>query len=82
MYCEHSKRIGDNYGITCQNCGQQLEGYGYGGFFGSNLKGNERCVHVWYKISDVEEECMYCHSSNSRRSLKPSKHRDIPSIFS
>jgi hypothetical protein len=62
MNCEHHKRIGDNYGVSCQGCKGVLEGYGYGGWFGSNLKGNERCIHVWWKINDIEEECMYCHA--------------------
>jgi hypothetical protein len=63
MNCEHNKRIGDNYGVSCQDCKQVLEGYGYGDWFGSNLKGNEKCIHnAWYKINDIEEECMYCHA--------------------
>jgi hypothetical protein len=62
MLCAHNKKIGDNYGLSCQECGQVLEGYGWGGWFGSNLKGNERCIHVWYPINHSEEECMYCHS--------------------
>jgi len=65
--CEHNKRIGDIYGLTCQDCHEVLEGYGYGGStFGS---GNERCSHgenTWYKISDIEEECMYCHIVRER----------------
>ncbi len=64
--CQHFKRQGDNYGITCQTCGAVLEGYGYGGFFGSNLKGNEQCLHVWLKISAEQEECLYCHSARER----------------
>ena len=66
MNCEHHKRIGDNYGVTCQDCKEVLEGYGYGGWFGSNLKGNERCIHIWWKISTEEEECMYCHVIRER----------------
>ena len=42
MKCEHHKRIGDNYGVTCQDCKEVLEGYGYGGWFGSNLNMNDR----------------------------------------
>jgi hypothetical protein len=62
MICEHNKRLGDNYGISCQSCGEALEGYGYGGFFGTNLKGNERCTHgSWYPINASEEECIYYH---------------------
>jgi hypothetical protein len=44
MTCEHNKRLGDNYGVSCQECGVVLEGFGYGGWFGSNLKGHERCL--------------------------------------
>lgn len=63
MICEHNKRMGDNYGISCQNCGQALEGYGHGGWFGSNLKGDEGCVHgAWYPVNADEEECLYCHT--------------------
>ena len=69
MNCEHTKRIGDNYGLSCQDCGKVLEGYGYGGWFGNNLKGNEQCIHgenAWYKINDVEEECLYCQRIRER----------------
>jgi hypothetical protein len=59
MFCHHDKRLGDNYGVSCQACQAVLEGYGYGGFFGSTLKGNEPCLHgAWYAISDTAEECL------------------------
>jgi hypothetical protein len=64
--CQHFKHIGDNYGISCQTCGEQLEGYGYGGFFGNNLIGNEHCIHVWLKTSAEKEECNYCHRVRDR----------------
>lgn len=67
--CQHRRWQGDNYGLTCQDCKEVLEGYGYGGWFGSNLKGSEQCIHgenAWYTISDVEEECMYCHVMRER----------------
>ena len=41
MFCDHTKRIGDNYGVSCRECQAVLEGYG--GFFGSNLTGHEPC---------------------------------------
>ena len=67
MFCEHTKRIGDNYGVSCQDCQAVLEGYGYGGFFGSNLTGREQCLHgAWFPISDAEEECLYCHTPRER----------------
>ncbi len=64
--CQHFRRQGDNYGISCQSCGAVLEGYGYGGFFGSNLKGNEECLHVWLKTNAEQEECTYCHVLRER----------------
>jgi len=67
--CQHLRRQGDNYGVTCQTCGAALEGYGFGGFFGSNLTGNEQCLHgenAWYKISAEQEECQYCHRMRER----------------
>ena len=62
MPCEHTNQLGDNYGITCQDCHEVLAGYGYGGWFGSNLKGQRKCLHVWGKISAEEEQCMYCEA--------------------
>lgn len=50
--CEHNLQIGDNYGVTCQICGEILEGYGY-------FAQSDYCIHVW---SDSGEgyECIYC----------------------
>ena len=64
--CEHTKRIGDNYGVSCQDCGIALEGFGYGGWFGSNLTDMEHCIHAWCKVSAGEEECLYCHRTRER----------------
>ena len=64
--CQHERKIGDNYGVSCQNCNKQLEGYGYGGYFGSNLKGNEKCIHVWWTTSTEQEECYYCQRVRER----------------
>jgi hypothetical protein len=70
IMCRHARKIGDNYGLTCQDCGEVVEGYGYGGWFGSNLKGNERCMHVWVNISDIAEQCMYCFREREREREK------------
>jgi hypothetical protein len=57
MLCEHTNLIGDNYGVTCQNCGQVLEGYGHGGFLSRKLQGDVPCIHgAWYPINATEEE--------------------------
>jgi hypothetical protein len=67
MFCDHNKRIGDNYGVSCQDCQAVLEGYGYGGFFGRHLTGQETCTHgAWFPISETAEECLYCHTTRER----------------
>jgi hypothetical protein len=43
-----------------------LEGYGYGGWLGSNLTGREQCLHAWFTLSAGEEECLYCHATRER----------------
>ena len=61
--CEHNNRIGDNYGESCRNCGKQLNGYGYGGWFGANLTGQERCIHLWSPIGEGGAMvCVYCEA--------------------
>lgn len=52
MACQHNRRIGDNYGISCMDCGAQLAGYGNNGEFAS-------CLHEWYYHGDIHH-CMYC----------------------
>jgi len=61
-HCQHNNKIGDNYGITCQDCGKQIEGYGYGGWFNSNLTGPRDCIHRYLPVGDDEEVCQYCES--------------------
>ena len=55
--CKHERTIGDNYGLTCQDCNEILEGYGYGGWFGNNLIKNRKCKH---KFPNDQEPCIYC----------------------
>ncbi len=50
--CQHLRTIGDNYGLTCLDCGEVLEGYGY------NVQ-THTCRHVFQKY-DEGYECMYC----------------------
>lgn len=59
--CRLDSRMDDEYGVTCGECGQVLEGYGYSGWLGSYLTGEERCVHAqWYVISGGRKACPYC----------------------
>ncbi len=57
--CPHRFKVGDNYGQSCGHCGEQLEGYGYGGHF-------VKCVHVFvnagnhYNNDDAGQVCTYC----------------------
>lgn len=74
--CKHLHIIGDNYGESCRDCGKQLSGYGWGGFFGRNLTGKETCIHLWSLVGDASENpvgdrlevCIYCQRE---RTLKP-----------
>lgn len=58
--CNHRNRIGDNYGESCYDCGKQLSGYGYGGWFGRNLT-KQTCIHLWSPCGNMEV-CIYCES--------------------
>ncbi|MDT8899515.1 hypothetical protein QYE77_14720 (plasmid) [Thermanaerothrix sp. 4228-RoL] len=55
--CQHLRTIGDNYGLTCLDCGEVLEGYGY------NVQ-THTCRHVFQKY-DEGYECMYCQGGNA-----------------
>jgi hypothetical protein len=37
--CPHDRKIGDNYGLSCADCGAQLEGLGFRG------EGDGTCHH-------------------------------------
>jgi hypothetical protein len=58
--CPHNSIFGDNYGMSCADCGEKIAGFGYGGWFGRNLNGNESCIHQWLPVDDTEEVCTYC----------------------
>lgn len=50
--CEHRRMIGDNYGLSCMDCGEVLEGFGY-------WAQSQTCRHVWSK-GEGGYECIYC----------------------
>lgn len=52
MACDHLRLIGDNYGMTCQDCGKIIEGYGFWGQ-------SHTCVHRWVEY-EGGKECIYC----------------------
>lgn len=55
--CTHSRTIGDNYGFTCCDCGQQLQGYGHQAQFNT-------CIHDWYGTKDMKYcICTYCEAT-------------------
>lgn len=54
--CQHARTRCDNYGQTCQDCGQVLGGYGYFG------EGRTSCLHHWEPSANPKRvECLYCH---------------------
>lgn len=48
--CDHRCKVGDNYGITCGDCGAILEGYGYRAQAIKELLPGQSpvCKHAWY----------------------------------
>ena len=68
--CKHLSRVGDNYGESCQDCGQQLSGFGFGGWFGANITGNERCIHSWTPASTDVRYCIYCEQWEDGQEVK------------
>jgi hypothetical protein len=59
--CNHLRRVGDNYGESCLDCGEQLRGFGYGGWFGARITGNEKCIHLYSPMGDGGPEvCVFC----------------------
>jgi hypothetical protein len=74
--CLHTTWQGDNYGASCYMCDRQLEGYGFGGFFGSRLTEERVCIHkaVQWDDSDLLV-CQYCDLP-----IVPGIHVDNPEI--
>ena len=60
MDCQHRHVNGDNYGESCADCGKQLAGYGFGGWFGKNLTGAEICIHRFFDAENGDRQCMFC----------------------
>lgn len=58
--CSHNRTESDNYGESCYDCGKPLRGFGYGGWFGTNLSIESQCIHEWFRIGDGYRQCMYC----------------------
>jgi hypothetical protein len=60
--CQHRIIQGDNYGETCMECGEVLDGYGYW------AEGSCECHHKWipeYPESEYEV-CMYCEMTRRK----------------
>lgn len=56
--CPHDRIQGDNYGQTCQDCGQVLGGYGFWG------EGRKSCLHRFVPSADPGQvECLYCQKT-------------------
>ena len=53
--CPHDNKIGDNYGLSCKDCGKQLSGYGY-------FARHKNCIHVFMPVAPDSDYkvCMYC----------------------
>ena len=66
--CPHNRKIGDNYGMSCQDCGAQLSGYGYPKFW-PNGRPPRICIHEWWDEPHMKYKlCTYCevHAPNEK----------------
>lgn len=61
MKCQHLRRIGDNYGVSCGDCGAQLCGMGFWGE-GKLYKEARVCIHDWVEWNETEEVCTFCQA--------------------
>lgn len=59
--CYHHRKVGDNYGTSCMDCGAQLAGYGNNAEFVA-------CFHDWMPDESDPglEYCMYCQSERRK----------------
>lgn len=55
--CQHLNQIGDNNGISCMDCKEQLQGFGCNGGYPAS------CIHDWYSTIHMKYEiCTWCES--------------------
>ena len=61
LTCEHRRRVGDNYGTSCMDCGAQLRGYGYWGNY-------KTCIHLFVSSYDgTYQVCIFCELEIDRQ---------------
>lgn len=54
--CKHTRKAGDEQGVSCLDCGTALEGYGNMG------KGTKICTHKYIPAEEKTKICKYCNS--------------------
>jgi len=58
--CKHLRRVGDNYGESCSDCGAQLAGFGNWATFPD-------CLHQWFDDPALDYViCYYCETQRKR----------------
>lgn len=63
--CMHHRRIGDNYGETCLDCGAKLAGYGNFGEAGGP------CEHRWW--FDPDRKVWICQFCERETAVDPTR---------
>jgi hypothetical protein len=53
MMFTHERKMGDHYGLSCDDCGAPLEGYGCGG------EGDGTCHHRFVPHGSESKVCVY-----------------------
>jgi hypothetical protein len=61
--CKHTRKAGDEQGVSCLDCGTALEGYGY------MAKDSKKCLHKYETFEDNREICKYCEYSKNKEVL-------------
>lgn len=72
--CGGTSFIGDNYGMSCMNCGKQISGYGY-------YAHAKDCIHSWYGEPHMKHKtCIYCEMVTQNENYDPRKDnwKDCP----
>ena len=57
--CKHKRKAGDNFGVSCLDCGSVLEGYGY------IAKRSKTCIHKYVLTENISKICIYCEDLSS-----------------
>ena len=69
--CDHKCKVGDNNGITCSDCGEVLEGFGY-------QHSATECLHVFFCLPWMPYcTCSWCDQLKPNPNYKEFTEEDL-----